>query len=207
MDRSSFLRKVLFLDVIDAARNGGTATTLEPSKTFRAARPRRVPFTFLRPPGALMEPAFLRTCTRCDKCIEVCPPAVIIRAEDPRMGTGTPVIDLGLGACDLCGKCVEACPEDALTDGEEEPMGLAIVHPDTCLSTHEPKCTACVDICPVGKTALELDTGRGILVHPEGCAGCGLCYSVCPTEPKSIHMVGRPPVPLEAHPPVPGSSA
>ncbi len=201
LDRASFLRKLL---LVDAARDASRAARGAPSPDPGVSpRRRELPFTFLRPPGARLEPLFLAKCTRCDACIEACPPAILIRAQHPLMGLRTPVLDIEIGPCDLCGKCIEACPEDALSSSEDRRMGRAVIHRDTCLSTGEVTCTRCVDVCPVEKAIAAVD-GEGILVDPRHCTGCALCYRECPTRPKSIHLEGRPPLPLPAHPRVPG---
>ncbi len=61
-------------------------------------------------------------------------------------------------------------------------------------------CTKCVEACPLGAKAIESVPTGGISVHVEACTGCGFCVHACPTEPKSLHLEGRPPVPLRGHP-------
>ncbi len=82
-------------------------------------------------------------------------------------------------------------------------MGRAVWHAETCLSSQEITCVACVTSCPEGSAAIEAGPGLGIVIHPEACTGCGFCYHACPTVPKSLHLEGRPPVPLKGHPPAP----
>jgi NAD-dependent dihydropyrimidine dehydrogenase PreA subunit len=43
---------------------------------------------------------------------------------------------------------------------------------------------------PVGSTALEILYGQ-VVVHEDGCVGCGVCQNNCPTEPKSITVTPR----------------
>ncbi len=188
IDRGSFLRKIFMVDV---AKN--------------PVPPHRVPFTFFRPPGAPLEPGFLSLCTRCSLCEEACPEKLIIKAEAPLMGVGTPIVDPSLGVCTECGECIEACPEGALSKDEDERMGLAVWHPESCLSLQTISCVRCVEACPKGEAAIQALPGSGIVIHPDDCTGCAACYHVCPTDPKSLHLQGRPPVPLRGHPPVPGN--
>ena len=197
MDRTSFLRKLFMIDsgmeAVNTIRNGGSR--------FKA--PQQIPFTFLRPPGAPLEPTFLARCTRCDLCAEACPERIIIKASEPLMGRGSPIVNPAIAPCTECGKCIEACPDGALLPDEDRRMGRAVWHAETCLSAHTIECTLCVAACPEGQAAIEAVQLGGILIHNEACTGCGSCYHACPTDPKSLHLEGRPPVPLRGHPPVP----
>jgi len=202
IDRGGFLRKLLFIDGgVEAARSLGGAVW-PGAKTVTGARA-RIPFTFLRPPGAPLEPTFLARCTRCGLCEKACPEHIIVNATEPLLGAGTPIVDPCIAPCTECGKCIEACPDGALLPSEDRRMGRAVVHPETCLSTAEIVCTMCVESCPVGEAAIRAVQGHGIAISWEACTGCAFCYHVCPTQPKSIHLEGRPPVPLKGHPPVP----
>ena len=186
---------------VEAARS--IKDTLSRSPTAERGVPTRILFTFLRPPGAPLEPTFLARCTRCDLCAEACPERIIVRATEPSIGLGTPIVDPAIGPCTQCGKCMEACPDASLLPTEDMRMGRAIVHNETCLSAQEIRCTLCIESCPVGEAAIRAVPGRGIVVSWDACTGCAFCLHACPTEPKSIHLEGRPPVPLKGHPPVP----
>ena len=202
MDRSGFLRRLFLVDGgVEAARS--LTSTFTKGRVPTREAPGRVPFTFLRPPGAPLEPTFLARCTRCDACAEACPEKIIVKAAEASMGVGTPIVDPAIGPCTECGKCTGACPDGALLSSEDRRMGRAIVHPETCLSAVEIHCTLCVESCPVGSSAIRAVPGGGIVVSWEACTGCAFCYHACPTDPKSIHLEGRPPVPLRGHPPVP----
>ncbi len=69
---------------------------------------------FLRPPGALPEEQFLSLCTRCLKCVEVCPwwgyitPVLL---SESVISAGTPKLRY---SCPHCLRCVSACPTGAL---------------------------------------------------------------------------------------------
>jgi ferredoxin-type protein NapG len=84
-----------------------------------------------------------------------------------------------------------------LPDGRARPhrladidMGTAVWHEHLCVRAHGEQCTMCVDHCPVGPAALEVVNDR-ILVHEDGCVGCGVCQNNCPTDPKSITVTPR----------------
>jgi ferredoxin-type protein NapG len=59
---------------------------------------------FVRPPGALPEPSFLATCTRCDDCVAACP-KWSIRKAGPELGAsmnGTPIVIPKEQPCWMC---------------------------------------------------------------------------------------------------------
>ena len=200
LDRGGFLRKLFLLDAGAEAAH----TVREGWKADRSGTaPKTIPFTFFRPPGAPLEPTFLARCTRCDLCLEACPERIIIKAADPLMGQGTPIVDPGLGPCTECARCIEVCPDKALLPREDRRMGRAVWHGETCLSAEKITCTLCVEACPEGALAIEVIPSGGIQIHAVRCTGCAFCYHACPTEPKSLHLEGRPPVPLRGHPPIP----
>ncbi len=148
--------------------------------------------TVLRPPGALPEAEFLRTCYRCGNCAEVCPARAIrkMSSTDTEL-SGTPYIDPDLSACVVCEElaCMKSCPSGALklvaqrTDIE---MGLARFEPKSCLRTQGEDCTLCVDKCPIGSSALIIGSSGQVEVRERGCVGCGVCQFYCPSLPKAI---------------------
>ncbi|HSW43998.1 MAG TPA: 4Fe-4S dicluster domain-containing protein [Phycisphaerae bacterium] len=146
----------------------------------------------LRPPGALQESEFLRTCYRCGNCSDVCPARAIrkMSSDDPEL-TGTPYIDPDLAACVVCEElaCMKTCPSGALklvgARGDIE-MGLARWQPRACLRTQGDPCTLCVDKCPLGAEALAIGPAGEIQVRETGCVGCGTCQFYCPVLPKAI---------------------
>jgi ferredoxin-type protein NapG len=148
----------------------------------------------LRPPGALPEEQFLQTCSRCAKCADVCPAQCIKIDPDATRADGAPYIEVDAVPCVLCTglECMHHCPSGALvpTPLEAIDMGTAVWHEQRCIRSHGEYCTMCVDHCPVGTVALELVDER-ILVHDDGCTGCGVCQNNCPTDPKSIIVIPR----------------
>jgi MauM/NapG family ferredoxin protein len=144
---------------------------------------------WLRPPGALQENLFLETCSRCAKCVEVCPAQCIKLDPERTVAGGAPYIDVDTMPCVLCTglECMHYCPTGALarTPLHDIDMGTAVWHEERCVRSHGEPCTMCVDHCPLGTTALELANDR-IVVHEDGCTGCGVCQNNCPTTPKSI---------------------
>ncbi len=202
VERSSFLRKLFFVDAASDVQRIVRGLPPYSGRSDYGAAAHKVPFTFLRPPGAWLEPVFLARCTRCDLCIDACPPAIIIHASHPLMGAGTPIVDIAIAPCDECGKCIEACPEEALSRNEDRRMGRAVIHHDTCFAASGESCTRCVDVCPE-PGAIAITGEHRVAVDYNLCTACAMCFAACPTNPKSVHIEGRPPLPLRAHPRVP----
>lgn len=168
------------------------ASTPPPSTVARGARQPTFdePTTnLLRPPGALAEEQFLSTCSRCAKCAQVCPAQCIKLDPDGVRGNGAPYIEVDAMPCILCTglECMHHCPSGALvpTPLDQIDMGTAKWHEYQCVRSHGEDCTMCVDHCPVGTVALTLEAGR-VVVHEDGCTGCGVCQNNCPTDPKAI---------------------
>lgn len=158
----------------------------------------------LRPPGALPEADFLRTCTSCGKCATACPVGAIYLVHDRRPAPTdgahpaeiTPVITPANQPCTMCETlaCMEVCPSGALarTPRDRIHMGTAVLNESLCLRTQGEDCTGCLDVCPVGRRAIHVgrraDPTRQppVVVRYAACTGCGQCEHRCPTEPKAI---------------------
>lgn len=151
--------------------------------------------TFLRPPGALKpDQHFTDTCSRCGKCVEVCPANCIVIDSSCTRGGGAPFIDPLAMPCVVCEglHCMQHCPTGALTpvDVLGINMGLAVWNAQTCVRSKGQDCTICVDDCPIGAAAIRLQDGD-IRVLESGCVGCGVCQHKCPTWPRSIVVAPR----------------
>jgi ferredoxin-type protein NapG len=173
----------------------GLRRLMEPVAQFIEERlqiPLPEPRTVLRPPGAQPEREFLAACYRCGNCVDVCPAKAIrtMSTEDSGL-RGTPYIDPDLAACVVCDElaCMKACPSGALksvADPSQIRMGLARVNLSVCVRTRGESCRLCVDKCPIGQTAIQIDANGRVDVRSPGCVGCGVCQFYCPTTPKAI---------------------
>ncbi|MDP1890282.1 MAG: 4Fe-4S dicluster domain-containing protein [Gemmatimonadaceae bacterium] len=154
------------------------------------------PGTFIRPPGAIAEAAFLAACTRCKECAVVCP-ALAIRMLPSQHGiaTGTPVLEVDDRACLMCADmpCVTACPTGALlapTRGWRD-VKMAVIGVDDrrCLAFQGIECGVCARVCPVGDAAIHVDAQTRPFIGAD-CTGCGKCVTACVTTPSA--MTARP---------------
>lgn len=147
---------------------------------------------FVRPPGALPEPAFLLTCSRCGQCAQACPKGAI-RLLGPGAGAaaGTPHIDALQAPCHLCLACTQACPTGALErlqDPRQVRMARAEVDPATCWAHQGRICDVCYWQCPFPGEALKVEGGIPA-IDPGACTGCGICAHVCPSTPPAIRIL------------------
>jgi ferredoxin-type protein NapG len=191
IDRRRFFRRGLrellkpLVDAVEpleeAARQLGRIEARVPARDRALA--------ILRPPGALREQQFLDTCSRCRKCVEVCPAQCIKIDFSGARGGGFPYIDPNEMPCVVCDGllCMHNCPSGALvpTALAMIDMGTARWNPHTCVRRDGEDCRICVEHCPLGAVAIELRAGR-VHVIEGGCIGCGVCQHDCPTAPKSI---------------------
>ena len=149
---------------------------------------------WIRPPGALPELEFRARCTRCGDCVTACPVKAIKVDHAAEEGAGYPFIDPDTNPCVLCSgqPCMPACPAGALqiVPLEQIDIGKANYFDQTCLRFNGEECTMCVDHCPVGPSALDIQNGW-VTVHEEACTGCGVCQNNCPTDPKSIIVIPK----------------
>ncbi len=161
----------------------------------------------IRPPGALVEEAFLARCVACGACIAACPTGVM-RSDLGRTGLEgllTPVMEMRRGWCEpSCVRCMEVCPTGALQlvapqakQAIGKPaavrIGTAFVDRGRCLPwAMDTPCIVCEEMCPTSPKAIWFETvnqaGRdGTVVvlqrpcvDPTMCTGCGLCENRCP---------------------------
>jgi ferredoxin-type protein NapG len=149
---------------------------------------------WLRPPGALEGSNFTDVCSRCGECVKVCPAECIKIDPSGAIGNGAPYIEPNVMPCVMCEGllCMHTCPTGALRPIpiQDIDMGTARWREETCVRSIGENCTICVDQCPMGTAALELN-GNRVVVKEEGCTGCGVCQHYCPTTPKSIVVTPR----------------
>lgn len=168
----------------------------------------------LRPPGALAESDFLKTCIKCGLCVEACPYDTLMLAKPgDNVPIGTPYFIPRDIPCYMCPDipCVPVCPSSALdessvtTDGELDiniaRMGLAVINKETCIAFWGIQCDACYRACPILGEAISVEytkndrTGKHAfltpIVHADACTGCGLCEKACVTEKPAIFVLPR----------------
>jgi MauM/NapG family ferredoxin protein len=147
-------------------------------------------FALLRPPGAVAEPDFLESCSRCGDCASACPHDAIRAASAQLRGSeGTPIIDPLLSPCLMCEDfpCISACETGALRSEAPAALGAARVQPIDCLNRLSASCSVCVERCPVpGAIAFVGDVPE---VNERMCTGCGVCQYVCPAPHNAILML------------------
>jgi ferredoxin-type protein NapG len=142
----------------------------------------------LRPPAALPEDDFLRTCIKCGLCAEAClnresnidketgkpRPATLKMAKAQDDATiGTPFFVPVDVPCYMCEDipCVPVCPTGALDpvtvtneqgelDFKMMDMGIAVVDPNSCIAFWGIQCDACYRACPLLDEAIKLEYGR-----------------------------------------------
>jgi ferredoxin-type protein NapG len=140
-----------------------------------------------RPPGSLVEKEFLKYCTRCFQCIDICPADALKPASifDGLSNMGTPVLDVK--KCIFCQECIRICPTAAIQKipKNEIDIGNAVINRDTCLTwTEKRRCKNCYRACKYD--AIELEERKYPVIIEEKCTGCGACEQRCPTSPKSV---------------------
>ncbi len=168
----------------------------------------------LRPPGAIGEEDFLKTCIKCGLCAEACPYDTLLLAKPgDHEPLGTPYFMPRETPCYMCTDipCVPVCPTGALdvssvtTDGQLDikiaDMGLAVVDKQSCIAFWGIQCDACYRACPLLGHAITIEydknerTGKHAfmkpIVHADICTGCGLCEHACVTEKPAIHILPR----------------
>lgn len=168
----------------------------------------------LRPPAALDEEEFLKTCIKCGMCVEACPYDTLKLAKPgDNLPLGTPYFTPRETPCYMCPDipCVPVCPTDALDikkvsksgklDINQAQMGVAVLDIKNCIAFWGIQCDACYRACPLLDVAIKLDyqknerTGKHAYLKPvvdsDFCTGCGLCERACVTEKASIFVLPR----------------
>jgi len=174
LDRRNFLINIIQISA--AATAAGTIISAFAKENTKN------PLT-LRPPGALDEKEFLKTCIRCGLCVEACnnrENQVIIdnkkittlklAAPGDNAAIGTPYFIAREGPCFMCDDipCMYACPTGALTEDkcknekgevaiDYAKMGVAVIDPSSCIAFWGLQCTACYRACPELDKAIKIE--------------------------------------------------
>jgi MauM/NapG family ferredoxin protein len=153
----------------------------------------------IRPPGAIPETEFLRTCIRCGECMKSCLTNTLQPClwESGFSGLWTPKMDLRLAPCDQnCNVCGKVCPTQAirsvtLDEKTYAKVGTAILRKEMCLVWAQNKlCLICDEICPYNAIVFRPVEGyRRPFVIASKCNGCGFCEQRCPVKGESAIVV------------------
>ena len=152
-----------------------------------ATKAKSSPLT-LRPPAALDEEDFLKTCIKCGLCAEACknrpqnkdingkqlPGTLKMAKANDNVTIGTPFFTPRDIPCYMCEDipCVPACPTGALDinkvtnpktkelDIKMMQMGVAVVDVHSCIAFWGLQCDACYRACPLLDEAIKLVYNR-----------------------------------------------
>jgi MauM/NapG family ferredoxin protein len=160
---------------------------------------RQSKFQLVRPPGAIPEMEFLRTCIRCGECMKSCLTNTLQPClwESGLSGLWTPKMDLRMAPCDQnCNVCGKVCPTQAirsvsLDEKTHAKVGTAILRKEMCLVWAQNKlCLICDEICPYNAIVFRPVEGyRRPFVIASKCNGCGFCEQRCPVKGESAIVV------------------
>ncbi len=142
----------------------------------------------LRPPGALKEDEFIKTCIRCGLCVEACKNRSNPFVEDGKqiitlklgapgddVPMGTPYFVARTGPCFMCDDipCMKACPTGALSEDrckndkgkvaiDYAKMGIAVIDPNNCIAFWGLQCAACYRACPEIDKAITIEWRQNV---------------------------------------------
>jgi MauM/NapG family ferredoxin protein len=153
----------------------------------------------IRPPGAIPEKEFLRTCVRCGQCMKACPTNTLQPSfwEAGLEGLWTPKIAPRLAQCEQsCNLCGRVCPTQAirnltLEEKKYAKVGTAALDRQRCLVWEQDKlCLICDEACPYNAIVFKVVEGfRRPFIQENKCNGCGVCETKCPVVGESAIRV------------------
>jgi MauM/NapG family ferredoxin protein len=153
----------------------------------------------IRPPGALPEADFLRTCIRCGECMKACVTNTLQPClwESGLTGLWTPKLETRMAPCEPnCNVCGKVCPTQAirslsLEEKTHARIGTAVLKKESCLVWAQNKmCLICDEICPYNAIVFRpVDGYRRPVVVASRCNGCGYCEQRCPVKGESAIVV------------------
>ena len=109
---------------------------------------------------------------RCKACSDNCPVDAIDFGLLATAASANESSLLVKEACISCGLCPKLCSYDALSYG-----GGGTQHVIDMKRCTYPKCTLCLDNCPMGSIYFS----EGKLLYHKNCEGCDVCWCICPT--------------------------
>lgn len=149
--------------------------------------------SYLLPPGSATQEEYIRKCNKCYECISVCPYEVLrVAYEMNETIDSYPVIIPSITACNMCSDfpCINACEQGALISSlRDQPLGKIEIVENNCYAYSDHYCTSCVTNCPIGESAIYLDSNNKPHINIENCNGCGVCINTCPSEQPSIRII------------------
>jgi MauM/NapG family ferredoxin protein len=180
--------------------SGAGALLSVPLVTLGEQRKRTNP-ELIRPPGALPEEEFVKTCVKCGECMKVC----LTNGLQPTLhqagleGFWTPILVPRLGYCEYsCNLCLQVCPTGAiqhldLKKKQKIKIGLATFDKNRCIPyAYGRNCGVCEEHCPAPGKAIRFNEEEAVdrkgnafvlkkpYVVPQLCIGCGICENKCP---------------------------
>ncbi|GLQ29823.1 ferredoxin-type protein NapF [Litoribrevibacter albus] len=145
----------------------------------------------VRMPWMVSSEVFTDHCSRCAKCIDVCPEQIIEKGDG-----GYPTVNFKHGECTFCAECVDVCSEPVFRNKEEKPWDLvaniteafssssSVSLDGVCMAHQGVVCQSCKDVCDVRaiRMSYQSSTVPVPVIDDDVCTGCGACLSVCPTQ-------------------------
>jgi ferredoxin-type protein NapF len=134
----------------------------------------------LRPPWLCNLATFTNDCTRCNRCIQLCPEGILTSGTG-----GFPKVDFTLGECTFCGECTSQCEAGLFArvrDLDDSGWTHHAVVSERCLTNVGVMCRSCEDACEPQAIRFRLTAGKlpAPAIDDQACTGCGACIGRCP---------------------------